>query len=229
MRSDDPEIAVAALLEPARPITDSFFAPPHRSNPGPLPIGASSLGALEQDADRRRGGLDVIPGVSPSNAVIYFNGNGESILFARPESDTYRRYVYKYFSAFYAIDSVRGISGYDVDHAASRSSAERLALAYVALIPVSSHVNRSYASIEPSLADSPNTLGLVTPNIFQIMKINNIPLLKSSEETAAGFGLMIAEAIEQKIIDRDDATTYYTLGRRTGTTIDERERKRRSS
>lgn len=91
--SDDPKIVVEALKEPAKPITESFVATRGDLRRTAIPIGATSLGELEKDAKRRGGALDVIPGASPSDAVIYFNGQGESVLFARPQSNSYRNSV----------------------------------------------------------------------------------------------------------------------------------------
>jgi len=219
----DPDIVIDCLKEAAKPITNSFFAAQDGRVPGAIPIGAESQASLERAARETKGSLDTLPRISASNLLMLTTGGGASVIYARPGSDGYRSYVHAMNRLLYDVDVVgSGVSGFDVDHIASRSGSERMGLNYVALVAIDSAANQSYASIESGLCDNADKFGLVRPNLYQILKINNIPLLKSENNTAAGLGIMIGEGVAQGLIPKRETMRYYGIGMDTAARIDQR-------
>jgi hypothetical protein len=68
--------------------------------------------------------------------------------------------------------------------------------------------------VETLTVDGPHTLA------FGVFNYNDIPLLKAEGDTAAGLGIMIGEAVNQRLIPQKYAMRYYGLGLRTAARID---------
>lgn len=223
--TSDADLAIEAAKQASKAITASYTAsPPGDGEPtNTLPIGAAGLSALDRAAVQAGGHLEALsPRVKPSDAVLLWTADGVPLVYARPGSDAYRDYLHRGIEAGYFIDMVNaGVTGYDVDHVASRASSERLGLNYVVLAAVDSLSNQSYASIEHALCDAPRG-GIVRPNFLQIMKINNIPLLRANSDPIAGLGIMVGEAVQRKIIPKRLIMKYYGLGLRTGQRVGRR-------
>lgn len=217
--TNDADIAIEAAQQAVKAITASYTAAPLGDGEPTrtLPIGATSLDALHRAADQAGASLEKLsPRVKTSDAVLLLTAENVPLVYARPGSASYRNYLHRGVEAGYMMDMVdAGVTGYDVDHVASRSSSKRLGLNYVLLAAVDSLSNQSYASIEHALCDAPRG-GIVRPNLLQIMKINNIPLMRTNSDPIAGLGIMIGEAAHQKIISKKLMMKYYGIGLRTG-------------
>ncbi|MBV9836037.1 MAG: hypothetical protein JO055_16585 [Alphaproteobacteria bacterium] len=212
--------AIAAMKQAPKIVTDSYMAAP-KGDDGPVisfPIGAMTLSDLENYGEEIGGRVtEVTPRIKRTQAVLLWTADEKPLLFANPELKSYRNLFIRSVEVGHGRD-VSGITDFHVDHAASQGSAERLGFRYSLLVAVHGVPNVSYSDVEKNLCDDPRR-GLIYPNLLQIMKINNIPLLSAKNDITAGLGIMTGMAVEQKIIRSREAEKFYGMGIKVGARV----------